>query len=46
MNEPGRAPMPDEPPPFLGSWRRVYIAVLVYLALLIALFYAFTRVFS
>ena len=24
--------VPDSPPPFLGSWRRVYAAVLVYLA--------------
>jgi len=41
-----RAEMPDEPPPFLGSWRRVYTAVLVYLALLIAAFYGFMRIFS
>jgi len=38
--------MPDEPPPFLGSWPRVYTAVLVYLAALIVLFWAFTRTFS
>ncbi len=42
----GRAVMPDDPPPFLGAWRRVYTAVLVYLALLIGAFYVFTRVFS
>ena len=36
----------DEPPPFLGSWRRVYAAVLLYLALLIAGLYAFTRAFA
>jgi hypothetical protein len=36
----------DEPPPFLGTWRRVYTAVLVYLACLICLFYAFTRAFA
>jgi len=41
-----RAEMPDEPPPFLGAWRRVYSAVLIYLAALIVLFYAFTRYFS
>jgi len=34
----------DEPPPFLGTWRRVYLAVLIYLALIIAACYAFTRV--
>jgi hypothetical protein len=38
--------MIDEPPPFLGSWRRVYAAVLVYLALLISLFALFTRAFN
>jgi hypothetical protein len=41
-----RAEMPDEPPPFLGTWRRVYTAVLTYLAVLILLSYAFTRYFS
>ena len=38
--------LPDEPPPFLGTWRRVYTAVIIYLAILIALCYAFTRAFS
>ena len=33
----------DEPPPFLGSWPRVYAGVLVYLALIIAACYGFTR---
>jgi len=41
-----RAQLPDEPPPFLGTWPRVYAAVLIYLASLIALFYLFTRLFS
>lgn len=36
----------DDPPPILGSWPRLYAAVLVYLALLISIFYAFTRTFS
>ncbi len=36
----------DEPPPFLRTWGRVYGAVLIYLASLIALFYVFTRVFA
>ena len=35
-----------QPPPILGSWRNVNIVVLVWLAILIALFYAFTRYFS
>jgi len=36
----------DEPPPFLGTWRRVYIAVICYLAVVIALFYWFARTFA
>jgi hypothetical protein len=36
----------DEPPPFLGTWRRAYTALVIYLAFLIALCYAFTRAFS
>jgi len=39
-------PMPDEPPPFLGTWRNVYILVLSYLAAVITLFYIFTRVMA
>ena len=38
--------VPDEPPPFLGSWRTVYTAVLVYLGALILLFQAFMRAYS
>ena len=40
------SPLPDDPPPFLGTWNRVYAAVLIYLALLIFAFYVFTRVFE
>ncbi len=36
----------DEPPPFLGTWRRVYIAVLIYLCVIIAVCYGFTRGFQ
>jgi hypothetical protein len=36
---------PDEAPPFLGTWRRVYIGVLVYLCVIIAAFYLFTRAY-
>jgi hypothetical protein len=39
-------PEQDEPPPFLGSWRRVYTVVLIYLAFVIAAFYVFTRAFA
>ncbi len=36
----------DEPPPFLGAWRRVYVAVLLYLAALILLLYWFAQAFE
>lgn len=34
--------MQDERPPFLRTWRRIYSAVVLYLAALIALFSWFT----
>jgi hypothetical protein len=37
---------PDEPPPFLGTWPRVYAAVLLYLVAIIGAFYAFTRAYN
>jgi hypothetical protein len=43
---PPERPAVDEPPPFLGTWSRVYIAVICYLAVLIALFYWFGRIFN
>lgn len=36
----------EDPPPFGRSWRVLYAAVLLNLALLILLFYAFTKAFS
>jgi hypothetical protein len=38
--------MIDEPPPILGTWPRLYTAVLLFLAILIALFYWFGQVWS
>jgi hypothetical protein len=38
--------IPDEPPPILGTWPRVYTVVLIYLAAVIAIFYWFTRHFA
>jgi hypothetical protein len=35
--------VPDEAPPFLGTWRRVYGAVLLYLVAIILAFYLFAR---
>lgn len=42
----GRERPPEEPPPFLGAWRRVYSAVILWLAVLIVAFYLFTRSFA
>jgi len=39
-------PDDDSAPPFLGSWRNVYLAVLLVLAIDIALLYAFTVRFA
>lgn len=36
----------EEPPPILGSWRRLYTAVVIYLIVLVTLFYLFARFFS
>jgi hypothetical protein len=38
--------IPDEPPPILGTWPRVYLFVLCYLAAVIFAFYAFTVYFA
>jgi len=43
---PGLREVPDEPPPFLGTWQNVYGAVLIYLLLIISAAYAFTRAFE
>jgi hypothetical protein len=39
----GPRAVPDEPPPFLGTWQRVYVAVLGYLCVIILFCYGFTR---
>jgi hypothetical protein len=36
----------DEPPPLLGTWRRLYFAVIAWLALLIIVFYLFAWRFA
>ena len=36
----------EEKPPFLGTWARLYAAVVGYLFFLILLFYAFTRAYQ
>jgi hypothetical protein len=42
MAQPDRPETPDEPPPFLGTWRRLYTVVALYLVAIILLFYWFT----
>ncbi|HZO57513.1 MAG TPA: hypothetical protein VFB63_32680 [Bryobacteraceae bacterium] len=34
--------IPEDPPPILGSWRRMYIAVLLYLCAFIGMLALFT----
>ncbi len=36
----------EEPPPFLGTWGRLYTAVVVYLVAIIVAFYVFERMFT
>ena len=36
----------DDPPPFLGSWRRIYILVILYLVTLITAFGFFGKGWS
>lgn len=37
--------VPDEPPPFLGTWKRVYIGIMIYLFVIIFAFYLFSRAY-
>ncbi len=41
-----KPPEKDEPPPFLGTWGRVYFGVALYLVAIILLLYSFTRTFN
>jgi hypothetical protein len=36
----------EEPPPILGTWRRLYVAVLVFLFVVILALFIFTRHFE
>ena len=50
MNETAPKPVPsqppDDPPPLLGTWRRLYLAVIGWLLFLILAFYLFARRFA
>lgn len=37
---------PEEPPPILGTWARVYTVVIGWIILLITLFYWFTKTWN
>ena len=39
-------PQADGPPPFFGTWKRIYTVVVIYLACVIAVFYWFTKSFA
>jgi hypothetical protein len=39
-------PTHEEPPPLGGSWKTLYTVVLLNLAVLVVLFYLFTRYFG
>lgn len=42
-----QTPQPEEDrPPIFRTWRRLYAVVVAYLALLILLFYAFTKAYQ
>jgi len=36
----------DGPPPFLGTWKRIYVFTLIYLAAVISALYLFTRAYQ
>ena len=47
MTEPTRTEStPEQKPPFLGSWRNVYLAVLLLLALYVVVMEILTRVYA
>jgi hypothetical protein len=46
VSEPARGRAGEDPPPFGGSWRALYLAVASTLAVLIALFYLFAKAFE
>jgi hypothetical protein len=37
---------PEEPPPLLGTWRNLYVAVIANLAVMVLLFWLLTRAYS
>jgi hypothetical protein len=37
--------VPDEAPPFLGTWKRVYVGVAIYLVAVIGAAYLFTQAY-
>ena len=46
MANPPPHPTNNEPPPFLGSWRNMYVAVIALLVITMIAVYIFSRLFS
>ena len=44
--KPGRNQPREDPPPLLGTWRRLYLVVIGWLFFLILAFYLFARRFA
>jgi hypothetical protein len=43
VNDPGKPPGVEDPPPFLGTWTRLYAVVLGWLGLVVLLMHLFTQ---
>jgi len=47
ISEPAPAePVVEPPPPIGGTWKRLYTILMMYLALLVVIFYGFTKAFE
>jgi hypothetical protein len=46
VGKPDRGKPPEEPPPILGAWPRLYATVIGWLIFLILIFYCFARKFA
>jgi hypothetical protein len=42
INREDRPPTQDDPPPFMGTWNKIYAAILVYTCALILILYLIT----
>lgn len=44
--QPAAEPTVEPPPPIGGTWKRLYTILVMYLALLVVIFYGFTKAFE